>query len=265
VLTGSASGYGSDVAKALHPPEEIADRASSEEPITANIILERSLVTQGELWIYPGRLSQDPRALRAVTTTYDNYDQLHQGLYKSGLFDAGVSNFKLIVEGNRNVPVQIIGMRAVFNHRLERSTGHTALSPGPQGTGPLVQIGFDLDESDPLARAVNQEEGATIHVDGYFKQPFFSSSVTELKRGERQVYQVQARTIKWDLDWTVELEVVDGAGLSRRIPAKQNIRTIGILYDKESGPTSPDPAQYSEFYEFGLFAGVQELTFVRQK
>lgn len=263
VLAGSAGGYGTEIARAINPPGEIADDASREDPITARIIPERDIDTQGELWVYPGRLSEHPAALQAATKNYESFDQLHRNLYRTGFADAGVSSFKLIVEGNRNVPVQIIGMRAVFERRVEPSPDHTVLAPGPQGTGPLVQIGFDLDEQDPVAHAVDQTEGASIHGEGFLKEPFFSASVTELRRGERQIYQVKARVTKWDADWTVELEIVDRNGLSQRVSAKQNLRTIGLLSTDPGSTLNPDPAQYAESYEFAPFTGRDAISFVR--
>lgn len=257
-MAGLASGilgsYGATYISALVPPSELADSRASDAPIRTVIVRDRDQGIQGELWMYPGPVTQNRKAEVAATTVRPSSDELHDALYSSGFSDVNMTLLRLLVEGRRNGRVRIIDMQPRIIEKRLPGSGASLLGPGAQGTGQSVSIGFNLDEDQPVARKVNPLGDPSAKE--YFGSSFFADSSTELGRVEQEIYRIAARTLACDVKWallvklvvpdvdpsTTMIEVVDNGGLP--------FRTTALLYD--SSGILPDRSRYSEIYQYEL-------------
>lgn len=258
VASGIVGSVGAGYVSAWNPPSELVDAQSSDAPVRAYLVRERDLGLQGELWVYPGVVSEERLAVGALSKHVSSLDDRHSKLYNEGYVDANITLIKLIVEGRRNIPVRIIDIKARILSRSPLLKGYSLLGPGPQGTGPSVALGFELDEDEPRAREVNTALQDPYSPD-YFGRPFFATANTELARGEQEVYTITGRTFSADIAWELEL-LVSVAGKSEPFRLRLGdrdgaLRTIGIIQNRESdftSPTWPDFASYGEVYLYQL-------------
>ena len=209
LASGALAGYGTAYFTALSPPEELADSQASEPPIRAIVLPERNQPLQGELWTYPGVLSQNQDALAAISGKLTNFDDFHDRLYATGFLDTGLTLAKLVVEGRRNAPIRIVDIRARIVARRPIGSTYSVIGPGAEGgTDDTVGLGFDLADQFPVARKIESSLPITLGA------PFFADSSTELARGEQEVYSIRALAApEVDLEWELVLEVV-AAGAS---------------------------------------------------
>lgn len=256
VVSGVLGSVGAGYVSAWRPPSEVVDAQSSDAPVRAYIVRERDQGLQGELWVYPGAVSTKSSATTALTSRVSTPEDRHISLYNEGYVDANITLIKLLVEGRRNTPVRIIDIRARILNRRPLSAGYSLLGPGPQGTGPSVALGFELDEDEPRAREVDTALGDPYSSD-YFGGPFFAGANTELARGEQEVYAITARTFSADIEWELEL-MVSVAGRSEPFRLRlgdrgRALRTIGIIQNRDDefpSPVSPDFESYGEVYGY---------------
>jgi hypothetical protein len=221
---------------------------------------ERDQSTQGELWLLPFALSTArPELVERLDRHVRSrqWDTFHDELYKAGGIDANVSIMKLVVEGRRNTPVVITGMRAL-SKKAEPSTDFTLIGPGPQGNAATAKVVFDLDEEDPIARVPTSADLESVE---HFGLPYFSDNTVSLARGEKQVFQVVASTKRYDVEWSIELTMhVDGD--QQRLVVDDGgkpLRTSVAVYSPGSGRWGPDESKYREVYD------VLGSTFERRK
>lgn len=259
-LAGVASGvlgsYGTAYLSAVVSPSELADARSGSEPVRAVVVPERDQGIQGERWIYPGPISLDNAALQAISNPSPTYEELHNRLRNRGFLDAEYTLFKLSIEGRRNSPVRVIDIEPHVVNRRPPSPLFSSLGPGPQGSGSSIGIGYDLDEQIPAARKINPMSDGPSYAD-YFAEPFFGESNTQLARGEQEIYQVIARTFRWDVEWFLRVSVLV-AGQSDPIVVQvgngeKPFRTVAY-------PDPDVPQNYSERYVINL--ELSEIKFV---
>jgi hypothetical protein len=248
-VLGLVSGYMSDLAKLALPPGLLLDAASS-ETVRVTVLRERDQSAQGELWLLPYPLSTTrPDLAEQIDGQMQagKWDEVHDKLYKAGGIDVNVSLMKIIVEGRRNTPVIITGMRALVEKDAP-TTAFTLIGPGPQGNAATGKVAFNLDEDDPIARVPTS---ADIDRSEYFGLPYFSDNTVSLARGEKYVFQVTASTQLYDVKWRVELSIqVDGD--EQRLVIDDNgkpLRTVVGVYSPGGGRWSPDGSRYTEAYD----------------
>ena len=246
---GILSGYATDVIKLKFPASVIADIGA--DFVSTTVVLERVQEVQGELWVYPFRVSTRPEVEEVVLRPVGNLDEFHQRLRKSGAIDANVTVAKLIVEGSRNKPVRIIDMRAVAVSKSEPLTGGTVLVPGPQAAADSAQVAFDLDSDDMIAQIPDNEYGP--YFDEYFTgRPAFGKYTVVLDRGEQHVFQVTARTFRYHVRWNIELDVFSD-GRTTTVTADVNgspMETSAVVAVPGDSQAGPDVARYAEVYDF---------------
>jgi hypothetical protein len=257
---GILSGYLTDLAKLAIPPGAIVDVASG-DAIRATILLEHDQGDQGELWLYPFPLSANrPDIAQTLSRKVSDFDDLHRQLYASGAIDVNITHAKLVVEGQRNTGVRIIGMQAMIKNRINPTPGFTLITPGPQGEGLNARVGFDLDNrQNTVAR---ETRGPNAYADDYFGTPVFSNSTFFLSKGEQQIFQVTARTVKYDVQWTIDLTaLVDGVTKHYEATvAGRPIRTSTLIRPARQAYTTAnamdwDSSKYSEIYEYSFDQG----------
>jgi len=134
-------------------------------------------------------------------------EEFNEWMRERGGVDVGFSFIKLIVTGQRHSGVVITGMRAKTNcgHPL-----HGALFYGPsEGERENIQIGFNLDEVNPIAREGNPNK--QIGEPGYLGRSYFKSHTVSLALGEDQAFSIVAATEHKYCSWYIDITVfVDG-------------------------------------------------------
>jgi hypothetical protein len=113
----------------------------------------------------------------------------------------GVHGATVTIEGARSRDVVITNMRARILSRGPNFAG-TLFSDPPQGGVAAEQIGFDLDESQPVARKLDG---------GKFGEPYFAGQAIQLADGEIVVFKVQTHAADGHYRWVIDIDmVVDG-------------------------------------------------------
>jgi hypothetical protein len=277
VVTGVAGSYLTDYAKAADPPEERADRNSSEDPIRALISRERDIGSQGELWVFPYRISSRPEMAEKVLGGFESDDERIQYFFSKGAIDPNVSCMKLIVEGRRHSGVRIIDIRAKIHKRTEPLADCSVLTPGPQGSSPSVMIGFDLDGTETSALRTSAAQHGNVFAEDYFGDQYFVTETVGLTRTEQQVFQITARTVRHYVEWFIEVVLmVDNVEKKYTFGINDEpIRTTAL--HPRAGFSSPDSVvvpeenRYAEVYvdsrytDKGQPDGVVSAVFVRKK
>ena len=237
--------------------DSVRERASSSDPVRSFVLLERDQQIQGETWVLPQALSVTPEDQKVLTGAYDHIDEFRDWARSHSGVDPSITVLELVVEGQSRHTVRMIGLRARIDHREVPLSG-TLLFAGTEQGNDITQVGFDLDESDPVARTVRAGEP---YADGYFGAPYFSARQTKtLDEGEQEVFQVTARTLKSYIEWYVEVRLlVDGKEQTVELrPAGRNIGTSAV----RTTDNGTDFAAYKALYVMN----VSDLSrgFVRQ-
>jgi hypothetical protein len=123
---------------------------------------------------------------------YERWAREHGGV------DTDPLNIKLILEGNREEPIRILGMRPIKQCQ-EPLTG-TLLNSPSAGADDSIRIGLDLDEPRPVARKVQA---------GEFTGDYFAESTVSLKYKEQQTFQIIAKTWRQSCEFTLEFTILD--------------------------------------------------------
>jgi hypothetical protein len=208
--------------------EQVQAAVSNNDPIKPFILLERDQQIQGETWIFPPAVSVTQQDQKVLTGAYNHIDEFRDWARSHGGADPAITVLKLVVEGQSRHKVRVVRMRARIDKREAPLTGMLLFAGTEQGQD-NTQIGFNLDESDPVARTVNA--GNPSNDPDYFGAPYFSSKQTKtLVQGEQEVFQVTARTLRSYVEWYIEVTLlVDDQEQTVEIrPANRNIRTSGL-------------------------------------
>lgn len=128
--------------------------------------------------------------------------QMDPWLAQNEAVDAGRSRLKIAVEGLNRSPVLIQTMRARIVSR-ERPISGSVLTCATEGVLPAVEVGFNLDEASPVARALKK--------DGSLGSPYFESAGLTVAEGEHVILAITAFAEGCFCKWVIELDVlVDG-------------------------------------------------------
>lgn len=147
-----------------------------------------------EGWVFREKLdltNADLKSLRDRSTD--------EWFTERGAVDPDFSAIKLVLEGNRNKPVRIVGMRAIT--RCTAPLAGTLFVYPNGGVDESVKIGFDLDRPRPIAQTL---EGYKLGGDDYF-----ANKTVSLKSGEQQTFQIAAKTSEHYCQYRLELSIVD--------------------------------------------------------
>jgi hypothetical protein len=276
LITAVAEGLGAgflDFGKSA--ADGLSDKVSSGPAISVVAIVERDQSVQGETWILPEPLSPGSTDLAMLANPFGSTDGSEGDIepFRSwmrglGGADPGVTFLKLIVEGQRkSTTLRIVNMKADVVKRTQPLTGTLLLATG-EGGGAITELGFNLDENEPIAR--------TIVDDGEkFGRPYFGTEQTKtLARGEQEVFQITAKTTRSYVEWCVEISLlIDGkVEAIKHCPSGLPARTSA--FNVRAGPTpengdDTDYAAYRSLYSWtfepnrGRFHKEDPATFTR--
>jgi hypothetical protein len=204
------------------------------------------------MWALPGQLSPEDSRLaqqrilfpesdpgRQAAATADLEALLaRQGGVKIDFVDMPTgamedSELRLIITGQYHSPVLIEGMRARVLKR-QPPMSETLFYGPPEGEGENIQIAFDLDSTDPVARKF---VGYSSY--GSLGKPYFDRKHITVKRGEQVVFSIRAFTNKFYCEWEIVIDaVVDGEPQAftvkdgnRPFRTTAFANTYGIIYE----------------------------------
>ena len=124
--------------------------------------------------------------------------------WKHGGAVVGDAIIKLDVKGNRKAAVRIEGMQLAEQCRSP-ATGTLFYSPS-QGSGPVVRMGFNLDQVHPIARLLN-------NLARTFGGPYFLQNTITLGYSEQQQIQLFVTSKKHYCEFRIDMSVLDGSNI----------------------------------------------------
>jgi hypothetical protein len=199
---------------------------------------------QSMMWAFSGQLSPEVRQrLEQPQYAINNFELVSDLLERDGGVKIGRDaehetdfvDLRIVVIGRHSSPVIITGMRAHILSRRPPLSGTLVWGP-PEGVEENIQLGFDLDASNPIAR----------RLDARYKlaDPYFSRKHISLKRDEQAVFQVQAFAKKCYCEWEIVVEAYV-EGKEQNFVVKDGIRPF-----RATATTS----SYGTIYDFDFFA-----------
>ncbi|MFC4111687.1 hypothetical protein [Nonomuraea zeae] len=179
-------------------------------------------------YVVPGLVAPDVvHKLNSVFEPEEDPEAATAAMRALGGVETTESTIELELEGNRQKPVRITGMKLDADCRAPL-TDTLFFSP-PQGDLPTVKIGFDLDRPYPIAQyAKEHEQGPGLPTQ--FSGDYFADRKYELKPGEQATFRLTTRTYKHYCEYAFKLELlvdskpetqtIDNDGQPFRISAK---------------------------------------------
>ncbi|GII95090.1 hypothetical protein [Sinosporangium siamense] len=229
------------------PSTSTPSQNPTEPPIAIDLVRVERVAEHGS-WIFPQpmRLTVDELA---QINKFDPYSkEAEQWFRRRGAVDLGAVEIKIVVRGNRDRPVRIIGMA------VDKECG-----PPLQGTyferpsawmDDIVRVGFDLDAPGPRAR--------TLDIGDQLGNDFFQEHTISLKPDEGvdedAVFMVKAMTEKHYCDFSIVFEVLDRGRVIKHT-VDDNIKPfkVSALHMRESGDyPGIDFSRYPVLYVSGI-------------
>jgi hypothetical protein len=208
-----------------------------DEPVRVVVVLERDQQIQGEMWVFPQAISPTAQDTQLLAEASDRIEEFRDWARQNNAADAEITVLKLVIEGVDADTVRVIGIRARLDQSRAAPLTGTLLFAGTAAGADITEIGFDLDENDPVARTVSKNPDP--RAEDYFGPPYFSTQQTKtLQRGEQEVFQITARTLKHYVEWHIEVTLlVDGQEqtIDAR-PAGRSIRTTALNQTASQDP-----------------------------
>ena len=148
-------------------------------------------------YVFPRRMVLTASQLASLNRLKAGSPQYNQWFTSRGGVPPLESIVKLLVEGNRTRPVQIIYMQVM--DRCTRPLTGTYFQNSPAGGPDLnVNFQFNLDQALPTP----QDPGLTTN--------YFSTHTISLRQGESQTFEIEAYTFVHYCAYKLRMTVVDG-------------------------------------------------------
>lgn len=201
-----------------------------------------SLQPLGEVpsMVFPDALQLNKAKLQSlsqlVTDNIQGSNYFYSWAQSHGGIDPDKTVIQLIVSGNRDQEVRIIGMRAVGASCGPPLTGTLMEYVGAGGGIPDISLGFNFDKSDPNARSY---AGG-----GPWGGDYFLQNTVPLNPGEQKVFEIAGVTKLHDCNFRIQLTILDGTN--------KISETIGNGNKPFSVSAMLSPEQYKVFYGGGI-------------
>jgi hypothetical protein len=165
------------------------------------------------------------------------------------------SELRLIIEGQHGSPVLITRMYARVLKRQSPLSEVLFFGP-PEGQGEDIQIGFDLDSTNPVARILGN--------DGHLGEPYFATKHVTVKRGEQVVFGIKGFADGCYCEWEIVIDaIVDGQNQmftvkdgSRPFRTTGFTDTYGTIYELDIGEgrfVRLPPGSRREYFDGRMF------------
>jgi hypothetical protein len=248
--------YVSPPATSATPPK------TSQEPsgpaITVDVLRTSQDPGMGESWVFPTALDLTGPELRflanarAGKVAYAQYERWAQD--RGGAFPTTVA-IQLVLEGNRDKPVRIIGMKPTTKRCTIPMSGTLLYSPGA-GQDESIKIGIDLDKPRPVAQVIEA---------GEWKGDYFADKTVSLKRAEQVTFQILATTSKQSCEFALELTIVEnGRTVVQTVADAQHPLRVSGLVKAPGDLGSINFAAYDVLYVGGVLNPTGNGAFIRK-
>jgi hypothetical protein len=190
------------------PAKNIADSIlnKGDPPIEVLSILERDYGAQGQTWALREKVGSLDRSEETLLATASRFqDEFQKWVRSRGGIDVDSSYIKLVVTGRRYAKVLITDMHVRVVQRSKPVAGTLFYAP-PEGDSTTSLIGFDLDESIPVARTIDPSK--KVGNPGYLGKPYFRENTVTLTEGEQHIFNVVAATKNCHCVWNIELDII---------------------------------------------------------
>jgi hypothetical protein len=201
IAGGAVAGFSGKAALEFYTPQAAADQvrdaAGPREPLSVTAVVEHHDETQGYTWVLPDAL---PDSVDEPEYPQDGGDSLERWVSRHGGVDLWFTYVKLIIKNTWSEQVSITDIRAVVDRKPPLNG--TLLWAPPQGADVLAKFGFNLDDSEPLARAprvdgAEQIEAGQRDVKALLdRSAYLSEHKIDLAHLERETFDVIAGTTK---------------------------------------------------------------------
>ncbi|MCP2344516.1 hypothetical protein [Nonomuraea roseoviolacea] len=172
-------------------------------PLVVSLVrLERNGGEQANDWVFPEGLKLTSADLSELNALPWWSAAEAEWFRRRGAVDPNASVIKVVIRGNRNAPIRVVGMKAVPRCRSPLA-GMLFLS-SMVGSTPNEAIEFDLDQADPQAQLA--------HGDGTYAE-FFQERTVSLRRGEDVTLQMTARSRTRYCEFVFAVDVLTDAGV----------------------------------------------------
>lgn len=213
------------------------------------VIDERDGELQGETWLFADALHLSAATLAQINGPLA-YERRH-GVLNPNPFDrwaianGGVdptdSVTRVVLEGNRDRTVQLLGMRA--DAQCQQPLAGTIFYSPTAGANPVARMGFDLDSDNPVAMKATG---------GYVSsKPYFESTTISLAPGEQQVIDIITETEHHFCRYTFTLDVLEGSS-SRTETLDDHGRPFAVSAVQRSEASEPPFARHRSVYVGGV-------------
>jgi hypothetical protein len=230
----------------------VFDRAflGGTDPVTTKAFYDRDMDVQGLTWALPQGLGQLPPDEEFLLSTATNsVDEFNAWIRERGGVDVGYSFIKLIVTGQRHRGVVITDMQAKPTCRAPLN-GALLYAPA-ESERENIQLGFNLDEKEPIAREGNSDK--KIGERGYLGRDYFNTHTVPISLGEDQVFRIVAATERHYCSWFIDMTILADdrtrhvtVGYKRDGEQTQRPFEITALLDPRTA--EPGLSTYNEFY-----------------
>jgi hypothetical protein len=248
IVTSWGTGIGNDLLSIAR-----GHNSPSGAPVKIDSVSLGRNAAQGGSFVFAQERVFSPRDLRAVSQLGPGSPQYYTWFRSKGGVDPSLSIIKLVVEGNRTHPVQIIGMNLVKH--CQRPLNGTLFYSPPAGAGNTIGIGFDLDSVTSTAQNLNN-----YRISG----DYFVSHTISLKQGEVQTLEVVAVTGKQYCQFTIKMTVVEGGATTTETITNHG-QPFRVSALEEGGYFGPGALRYYKvLYVGGVALGVIGGVFTRK-
>ncbi|MFG6197772.1 hypothetical protein [Nonomuraea sp. JJY05] len=245
-ITAAVTTVVSDTAKKIVGSEEPTTRASasiavgataspqvstSEAPISIKPVTVERKEAGDYSWVFPDRTDFSKTDVGSITKKLfsDQADALMPKI--GGVIPRGLA-LKLVVEGRSESPVRILDMQVEKTCVPVHGTAFVAFEQGGEGN---IGIGFDLDQSKPLAQMYHKD------AEREWQGAYFEKNSVSLKKSEQVVFQVFVMAHKNYCNFRLALVILHGDKIVRKI-----IDNNGSWY-KISGLGGDKPENFGSF------------------
>ncbi|TQK51295.1 hypothetical protein FBY35_1692 [Streptomyces sp. SLBN-118] len=213
-----------------HFAPDIRDALASGPPLRVTVQTRDSIVNHNGAWFFPGRLLSAGQTLHT--------DQVAAVMSKrSDEVDTYETTTLVTLEGNRSHTVDITGIHIKVRSKATPAPGGTLLVYPSQGEDTNIKIGFNLDETVPVARNADREGEA-------FGGRYFDDHSVSVKEGEIVNFGFTFQTVKWDVTYDLVLdEVIDGEHTTQTLTNGSrpfHTRGFASAYDQALAPDYQD-------------------------
>ncbi len=183
----------------------VLDAVLTDAPLTVLVGADSAKLVDGWSMALPFPLPEPGRLVGRHKSM-----EVRSWVASAGGVDVSTTYLKLVLEGNSSSTVLLTDVRVVVTSR-KSPISETRVTYPSAGEMTVQGIGFDLDETEPVARSIEDDATSPVAVaDPSFGQPLFDDHYWTLSKGEVLVFNVIASTRRSFCEWHLQLDLVVG-------------------------------------------------------